>query len=117
MNLNISGHHMDMTDSLRDYVTSKMQRVERHFDNVIDADIVLEVEKQRRKAEATLKISGGTLHAEAEQTDMYAAIDAMIDKLDRQTRKFKEKLTDHHNKEGLRANAQAAAMANENAQM
>ncbi len=112
MNLNISGHHMDMTDALRDYVTSKMERVERHFDHVIDADIVLEVEKERRKAEATLKLSGATLHADAEHTDMYAAIDAMIDKLDRQTRKFKEKLTNHHNQEGLRANATATANAN-----
>lgn len=112
MNLNISGHHMDMTDALRDYVTSKMQRVERHFDHVIDAEIVLEVEKLRRKAEATLKVSGATLHAEAEQTDMYAAIDAMVDKLDRQTRKFKEKITDHHNNEALRASASAIANAN-----
>lgn len=103
MNLNISGHHMDLTDALRNYVSSKMERIERHFDHVIDAEIVLEVEKERRKAEATLLLSGAKLHAEATQDDMYAAIDLMIDKLDRQTRKFKEKRSDHHMKEAQRA--------------
>jgi len=108
MNLNISGHHIDLTDALRDYVSTKLQRVERHFDHVIDAEIVLEVEKLRHKAEATLKLSGTTLHAEAVEADMYAAIDVMIDRLDRQTRKFKEKLTDHHNREGQRAQINAS---------
>ncbi|MDT0618112.1 ribosome-associated translation inhibitor RaiA [Salinisphaera sp. P385] len=102
MNLNISGHHMDLTDALRDYVNAKLARVERHFDHVIEAEVVLEVEKERHKAEATLKLSGTTLHAEATETDMYAAIDLMADKLDRQTRKFKEKITDHHNREAQR---------------
>lgn len=108
MNLNISGHHMDMTDALRDYVSTKLQRVERHFDHVIDAEVVLEVSKLLRKAEATVQLSGRTVHAEAEHEDMYAAIDAMVDKLDRQTRKFKEKIKDHHNREALRV-AQAAS--------
>lgn len=103
MNLNISGHHIDLTDALRDYVRNKMGRVERHFDHVIDAEVVLEVEKLRHKAEATVHLSGTTLHAEAVEADMYAAIDVMIDRLDRQTRKFKEKLTDHHNREGQMA--------------
>lgn len=103
MNVNISGHHIDLTDALRNYVHTKLQRVERHFDHVIDAEIVLEVEKLRHKAEATLHLSGGTLHAEAVESDMYAAIDVMIDRLDSQTRKFKEKRTDHHNREGQRA--------------
>ncbi len=107
MNLNISGHHMDLTDALRDYVRTKLRRVERHFDHVIDAEIVLEVEKLRHKAEATLLLSGTKLHAEAVEADMYAAIDVMIDRLDRQTRKFKEKLTDHHNREGQRAQLNA----------
>lgn len=107
MNLNISGHHMDLTDALRNYVNTKLQRVERHFDHVIDAEIVLEVEKLRHKAEATLKLSGTKLHAEAVEADMYAAIDVMTDRLDRQIRKFKEKLTDHHNREGQRAQINA----------
>lgn len=107
MNLNISGHHLDLTDALRNHVRTKMQRVERHFDHVIDAEVVLEVEKLRHKAEATLHLSGRTLHAEAVEADMYAAIDVMIGRLDRQIRKFKEKITDHHNREGQRAQLNA----------
>lgn len=107
MNLNISGHHIDLTDALRNYVRSKLQRVERHFDHVIDAEIVLEVEKLQHKAEATLHLSGKTLHAEAVEADMYAAIDVMADRLDRQICKFKEKITDHHNREGQRAQINA----------
>lgn len=108
MNLNISGHHMDLTDALRDYVSSKMQRIERHFDHVIEADIVLEVKKARRTAEATLLLSGKRLHAEATQDDMYAAIDLMIDKLDNQTRKFKEKRRGHNVKAAHRMQARSA---------
>ena len=96
MNLNISGHHVEITDSLRDFVTSKFQRLERHFDHLIDTDVILHVEKIRHRAEATLHVSGGKLFAEAEEDDMYKAIDALIDKLDKQVRKFKEKRTDHH---------------------
>ncbi|ROO29395.1 ribosome hibernation-promoting factor, HPF/YfiA family [Salinisphaera japonica] len=99
MNLNVSGHHLDMTHALRDYVGSKMERIERHFDHVLDAEVVLEVEKLRHKAEATMQIRGAKLHAEATKDDMYAAIDAMVDKLDRQTVKHKEKACDHHNRE------------------
>jgi len=97
MNLNISGHHVDMTNALHQYVSSKMERIERHFDHVLDAEIVLEVEKLRHKAEATMQLRGATLHAESTKDDMYAAIDAMIDKLDRQTLRHKERLQDHHN--------------------
>ena len=96
MNLNISGHHVDLTDSLRDFVTQKLSRVERHFDHLIDAEVILTVEKIRHKAEATLHASGKNLHAEAVADDMYVAIDQLIDKLDRQTRRFKERVTDHH---------------------
>lgn len=95
MNLNISGHHMNLTDALRDYVHTKMERIERHFDHVIDGNIVLEVEKQRHTAEATLQLRGTTLHATATKEDMYAAIDNMVDKLDRQTVRHKEKSHDH----------------------
>lgn len=107
MNLNISGHHVDMTDALHDYVASKMQRVERHFDHVIDAQIVLEVEKLRHKAEVTVQLSGATLHAESTKEDMYAAIDCMIDKLDRQTLRHKEKLQNHHNRQARHINPEA----------
>ena len=107
MNLNISGHHIDMPDALHDYVASKMGRIERHFDHVIDAEVVLEVEKVRHKAEATMQLRGATVHAESTQDDMYAAIDCMIDKLDRQTRRHKEKAKDHHNRQARHINLDA----------
>lgn len=96
MNLNISGHHVEVTVPLRDYVLSKLKRVERHFDNLISAEVILSVEKLRQKAEATIHTSGANLHAEAIDGDMYAAIDLLIDKLDQQTRKHKERLRSHH---------------------
>ena len=95
MQINLSGHHLDITPALRTHVATKLKRIERHFDHVITAHIVLSVEKERKKAEATIHIKGGNLFADAEQVDMYAAIDSMIDKLDRQVRKHKEKLSDH----------------------
>ena len=91
MQLNISGHQLELTDGLRDYVTEKMARIERHFDKITYVQVILEVEKLRQKAEAILHVSGGEVVANAEHTDMYAAIDMLIDKLDRQLIKFKEK--------------------------
>ena len=100
MQLSISGHHVEISDSLKDYINTKMVRVKRHFDHVIDAHVVLDVEKQRHRAETTLQIRGSKIHAASEHDDMYAAIDSMIDKLDRQVRKHKEKTTDHHQRDG-----------------
>jgi putative sigma-54 modulation protein len=100
MQINLSGHHVDLTTPLREYVNSKMERLERHFDHVTDAHVVLSVEKLRHKAEATMHISGGDIFAEAVEENMYAAIDALVDKLDRQLKKHKEKTTDHHRSEG-----------------
>ena len=100
MQINLSGHHVDITTPLREYVNSKMERLERHFDHVTDIHVVLGVEKLRHKAEATMHISGGTIFAEAVEENMYAAIDALVDKLDRQLKKHKEKITDHHRGEG-----------------
>lgn len=100
MQLNITGHHVDMTDSLHSYVEDKFERLERHFDNVTNVHVILSVEKLRHKAEATIHISGADLYADCEEADMYAAIDALVDKLDRQIKKHKEKLTDHHRGEG-----------------
>ena len=100
MQLNLTGHHVDITPALRDYVNSKLERLERHFDQVTNVHVVLSVEKLRQKAEATIQITGNTVFADAEDQDMYAAIDALIDKLDRQVRKHKEKLTDHHRPNG-----------------
>lgn len=91
MQLNLSGHQLDITDALRDYVNEKMSRLERHFDKITNVQVTLEVEKLRQKAEATLHVAGGEVVANAEHTDMYAAIDLLTDKLDRQLIKHKEK--------------------------
>lgn len=96
MHLSISGHHVEVTDSLRGYVESKIKKVERHFDIVSDVRCILTVEKLRHKAEATVNVNGGTIYADATEEDMYAAIDGLIDKLDRRVRKHKEKRVDHH---------------------
>ncbi len=100
MQLNLSGHHIEITPALRSYVANKMERLERHFDQVTNMHVVLSVEKLRQKAEASLHVSGANLFADAENEDMYAAIDALVDKLDRQIKKHKEKLKDHHQSEG-----------------
>lgn len=96
----ISGQHMDITPALKDYINTKMGRIERHFDHVTNSSVVLHVEKTRHRAEVTIGTKGATLHANAESDDMYAAIDAMIDKLDTQVRKQKGKTTDHHQNGG-----------------
>jgi putative sigma-54 modulation protein len=102
MQLNISGHHIEITDSLRGYVESKIQKIERHFDLVSDVSCILTVEKLRHKAEATVRVNGGTIYADATEADMYAAIDGLADKLDRRVRKYKEKLVDHHARDTLK---------------
>ncbi|PKM31321.1 MAG: hypothetical protein CVV07_03950 [Gammaproteobacteria bacterium HGW-Gammaproteobacteria-11] len=94
MQLNLSGHHVDITESMREYVNEKMSRLERHFDKITNVQVTLEVEKLRQKAEATLHIAGGEVVANCEHTDMYAAIDLLVDKLDRQLIKHKEKNLD-----------------------
>ena len=100
MQIDVTGQHFDVTPALRDYITGKLERLERHFDKVTNVHAVLSVEKLRQKAEATINANGASLHANAEDEDMYAAIDALVDKLDRQIKKHKEKLTDHHRSEG-----------------
>ena len=88
MQLSVTGHHVEITPALRSYVEKKIVRIVRHFDHVIDTHFVLTVEKLLHKAEATLRVRG--------DDDMYAALDALADKLERRVRKHKEKLTDHH---------------------
>ena len=95
MQLNVSGHHVEVTDSLREYVASKLNKTARHFDLVSDARCILTVEKLRHKAEATILVNGGTIYADHTEEDMYAAIDGLVDKLERRVRKYKEKLVDH----------------------
>lgn len=92
MQLSLTGHHMDITDALRGYVQEKLQRLERHFDHVTNVHVVLSPEKNQQKAEATVHISGADVFADSTDDDMYAAIDALIDKLDRQVLKHKEKV-------------------------
>ena len=96
MNLNITGRHVEVTPAIRDYVTSKLDRVIRHFDNVTSVAVILSVEKLQQKAEVTVHVRGKDLFVESEDTDLYAAIDAMTDKLDRQVQKYKQKQNDHH---------------------
>lgn len=93
MQINISGHHVELTDSLKDYTSEKLQRLSRHADDIVSIQAILSVEKTRQKAEATVHVKGADLFANAESEDMYAAIDSLADKLDRQVLKHKEKVT------------------------
>ncbi len=102
MQLSVTGHHIEITESLRNYVGTKLAKFERHFDHMTDIHCVLTVEKLQHKAEATIQVGGGTIHAEQTELNMYAAIDILVDKLDRQVKKHKEKLTDHHAREVAR---------------
>jgi len=95
MNLLIHGNHVEVTPALRDYVQGKLSRVERHFDQVIDANVQLTVEKLRQRAEITLRLRGNNIHVESVDDDMYAAIDMLVDKLDRQVLRHKDRIKDH----------------------
>lgn len=95
MNLIIHGHHLEVTPALRGYVQGKMERIRRHFDHVIDADVLLSVDKLVQRAEVTLRVRGDSLHAESLDQDMYAAIDALVDKLDRQVLRHKDRSRNH----------------------
>ena len=102
MNLNMTGHHLEITPSIRDYVSSKMIRINRHFDHVIDVSMILSVEKLRQKIEANVHLSGKDIFVECEDADMYAAIDLLVDKLDRQIIKHKEKVKNKHDISALK---------------
>ena len=95
MNLHLSGHHLGVTPAIRSYVLEKLGRVTRHFDQVIDLHVIMSVEKLRHKVEVSMHVAGRDIHVESIDGDMYAAIDALADKLDRQVVKHKEKLTIH----------------------
>ena len=95
MNLHLSGHHLEITPAIREYVTSKLGRITRHFDHVIDVNVKLSVEKLRKTIEASVHLSGKDIFVENHDTDMYAAIDILADKLDRQIIKHKEKIVEH----------------------
>ena len=94
MNLNVSGRHLEITPAIRGYLQAKLERVMRHFDRVIDARVILTVDKLLQKAEATLHVPGKELHCESQQHSLYAAIDLLADKLDRQVQRYKDRLHD-----------------------
>lgn len=96
MNLQICGHHLEITSAIHDYVTGKLERVTRHFDNVIDVNVILSVEKLKQKAEVTVHLSGKDVFVESIDEDLYAAVDSLVDKLDRQIQKHKQKVKNHH---------------------
>ena len=91
MNINLTGRQLEITPAIRDYVISKLSRVARHFDRVIDIDVILSVEKLKQKAEANVRVRGKDIFVEANSDDMYASIDSLVDKLDRQILRYKEK--------------------------
>jgi len=96
MQLSVTGHHVEVSPPLRNYVVNKIEKIERHFDNILDVHCILTVEKLRHKAEATVSFNGSKIYADATEEDMYAAIDGLVDKLDRRVKKLKEKMVDHH---------------------
>lgn len=95
MQINISGHHLEVTDSLKDYVTTKLERLNHHHDRITSIHVILSVDKLEQKAEATLHVSGKDIFADAINEDLYTAIDSLADKLDRQLIKHKEKMRSH----------------------
>jgi len=96
MNLNITGHHVEVTDAIRAYASEKIDRVVRHSDNVTSANVILSVDKLNQKAEVTVRLRGKDIHVESVDADLYAAIDALADKLSRQMQKHKQKTAEHH---------------------
>lgn len=96
MNLNITGHHVEVTPAIREYITGKLDRVIRHFDNVTSISVIISVEKLKQKAEVTLHVRGKDIYVESDDSDLYAAIDSMADKLDRQVIKYKQKNQEHN---------------------
>ena len=107
MQVNLTGHHVEITDALRAYVDEKIARLERHFDHVTNVHVILSVEKLEQKAEATVHVAGADVFADSVHEDMYAAIDTLVDKLDRQLIRHKEK-TKSHRGNGHRESVEAA---------
>lgn len=107
MQVNLTGHHVDITPALREYVDSKLDKLERHCDDIESMHVILTVEKLEHKAEATIHVRGDDLFADSTHEDMYAAIDGLIGKLDRQAKKHKEKKKDHKVKEAQKRTVQA----------
>lgn len=114
MNILITGHHLDLTPAIRQYVESKLERVTRHLEKIVEIDVTLAVDTtaekdKRQRAEANLRLKGDTLHAESHSENLYAAIDGMIEKLDRQVLKTKGKITDHRQESAKRTEEASSA--------
>ena len=108
MNLHLTGHHVEITPAIRSYVVQKLGRISRHFDHVIDVNVIMTVEKLDQKIEANVHVSGKDIHVQASEVDMYAAIDALIDKLDRQVIRHKERFqVNQRNSTGIKRIPQA----------
>ncbi|MDY6943092.1 MAG: ribosome-associated translation inhibitor RaiA [Pseudomonadota bacterium] len=103
MKIDLTGQNIEVTSAIRDYVNEKLERIHRHLEHAGDAHVVLRVEKERHTAEAKIPVNGGALFAESTAASMYAAVDDLADKLDRQAKKYKDKLTDHHNREARKS--------------
>ena len=95
MQINLAGHHVEITEPLRESVNTKFAKLERHFDQINNVHVVLTVEKLNQIAEATAHLNGTEIHAKAENADMYASIDALVNKLDKQVLKYKGKINQH----------------------
>ena len=106
MNLHLTGHHVEITPAIREYVTAKLAKIERHFDHVIEVNVIMTVEKLDQKIEANVHLSGKDIHVQAHEGDMYAAIDGLIDKLDRQVIKHKERFQSGRHGAGIKRIAQ-----------
>jgi putative sigma-54 modulation protein len=102
MNLNLTGNHVEITPAMREYVTTKINKITRHFDHVIDVSVILSVEKHVQKAEANVHVKGKDIFVEADGDNMYASIDSLIDKLDRQVLKYKEKNLERRNQDSIK---------------
>ena len=107
MQLTITGHQLEVTDPMRDYIDTKFERIKRHFDQVLNVHVIISVEKLRHKSEATMHIGGRDFFAESTEDHLYKSIDLLVDKLDKQIRRYKDKHTDHHRQEALKMNQAA----------
>lgn len=107
MNLHLTGRHVEITPAIRDYVVTKLDRINRHFDHVIDVNVIMTVEKLDQKIEANVHLSGKDIHVQVHDGDMYAAIDGLIDKLDRQVIKHKERFQEGRHTPGIKRIPQA----------
>ncbi len=104
MQLTITGHQLDVTEPIKEYIETKFERIKRHFDQVLNAHVIISVEKVRHKSEATMHIGGRDFFADSTEDHLYKSIDLLVDKLDKQIRRHKDKITNHHRDEAIKLN-------------